>query len=269
MDRASMKAHAKEMIEGKIFMLFAIAIIISAATSAIGMILGPFAGLMALVITGPITFAEAFIYLGVTKKSRMPRIEDCIVGFVGENFTHSFIGYLRYVVFTLLWSLLLIIPGIIKAISYSQMFYLMVDDKDLDPADAQAQSMALMEGHKQEYFILLLSFIPWYLLGILTLGIGFIWILPYVSTTLAEYHVRLVDGNKTYKKEAKAAVAEAKKNMTATEKELEKATKDMKKAAGEVGKTVKKKTNEVLANVAESIEKSAKEAKKQAKKDSK
>ena len=269
MDRVSMKAHAKEQIQGKIFMLFAITIIISAATSVVGMIAGPFVALVTLIITGPITLAEAFIFLGITKKSCMPKIEDCIIGFKGNNFTRSFIGYLRYAVFTFLWSLLLIIPGIIKSIAYSQMFFLMAEDDDLDPADAQAQSIAMMEGHKGEYFVLMLSFFPWYLLGAITFGIAFIWIAPYVQTTLAEYHVRLKKESGDYKKAARNASAENKKIMDDSMEEINEASKDMKKAADKMGKAVKKRASAAVASAAESVEKTAKEVKKEAKKTAK
>jgi hypothetical protein len=82
------------------------------------------------------------------------------------------------------------------------MFYLMAEDEDLDPGDAQKESMELMEGHKWEYFVLGLSFIPWYLLCIITLGIASIYVSPYIQATLAEYHVRLVNGGKPSKKSA-------------------------------------------------------------------
>lgn len=272
MDRVSMKEHAKEQIEGKIFMLFAVTIIVTAATSAIGMILGPVAPLMSLVIGGPLAFAMEYIYLGVTKKSRMPKIEDTILGFKGENFTRSFVGYLRYIVFSFLWSLLLVIPGIVKSIAYSQMFYLMVEDEDLDPADAQRQSMALMEGHKGEFFMLALSFIPWILLGVLTLGIAFIWISPYMSTTFAEFHVRLMEAAGSKKKIEKEAAAIAKKNKAAYSKEKEEfdeAVKDVKKSVKKASNVVKKKASRAVASAAESVEKGAEEIKKEAKKSSK
>ena len=88
----------------------------------------------------------------------------------------------------------------------------MVEDEDLDPADAQRQSMALMDGHKGEYFVMILSFIPWMLLGAITLGIAYIWIIPYMSTTFAEYHVRLVEAAGSKKKIAKKAEEIAKEN---------------------------------------------------------
>ena len=84
------------------------------------------------------------------------------------------------------------IPGVIKAISYSQMFYLMADNPEMTAAEAQAKSMELMNGHKAEYFVLQLSFIGWIFLAALTLGILYIWLLPYMQTTYANYYRTLV-----------------------------------------------------------------------------
>ncbi len=224
MDRASMKAHAKEQIKGKILILLAIALIISVASGAISFILGPVGGIATLLISGPIAFAQVFIYLGITNKSRVPKVEDLLVGFKDDNFLRTFVAYIRLVVFTFLWSLLFWIPGIIKSISYSQMFYLLAEDDKLDPGEAQKQSMEMMEGHKWEYFVLGLSFIPWYLLCGITLGIASIWVVPYVQTTLAEYHVRLVNGGKPVAKEAKVVKDSAKKSET------KKSTKTTKKS---------------------------------------
>ena len=128
MDRASMKAHAKEQIKGKILILLAITLIISVASGAISFILGPVGGIATLLIAGPIAYAQVFIYLGITNKSRVPKVEDIIVGFKDDNFLRTFVAYIRLVVFTFLWSLLFWIPGIIKSISYSQMFYLLAED---------------------------------------------------------------------------------------------------------------------------------------------
>ena len=235
MDRASMKAHAKEQIRGKIFTLLAIALIIGLITGAASF-LGPIGTIASLLITGAFTYAEAYIYLGITKTSRMPKLEDAFVGFTGDNFLRTLVGYLRYAIFTFLWSLLFVIPGIIKSISYSQMFYLMAEDEDLDPGDAQKESMELMEGHKWEYFVLGLSFIPWYLLCIVTLGIASIYVSPYIQTTLAEYHMRLVSGGKPSKKSAAKSTKSSKSAKTAKEAKVVKSTK----APAKKTKTTKK-----------------------------
>lgn len=204
MDRVSMKEHAKKQIEGKIFTLLAIYIIIFAASLTISFVAGPISGIITLLFAGPIALSQAFIYLGITKKSRMPKIEDLLLGFKGENYLRTLIAYIRYEVFVFLWTLLFIVPGIIKSISYSQMFYLMADDEKLEADVAQRKSMEMMEGHKWEYFVLQLSFIPWHLLGIVTLGIAYVWVVPYMETTMAEYHVRLVSQGKPLAKAAKA-----------------------------------------------------------------
>lgn len=90
-------------------------------------------------------------------------------------------------VFTFLWSLLFIIPGIIAALSYSQSMFIMADNKNIDPLDAISESKRLMQGHKAEYFVLQLSFIGWVLLSSITFGIALIWAIPYMQITYAMY----------------------------------------------------------------------------------
>lgn len=92
----------------------------------------------------------------------------------------------------ILWSLLLFIPGLIKGLAYSQALYIMqdaVDDKaPMTANEAIALSQKVMDGHKWELLGLMLSFLGWFILSIITCGIGFFWTLPYMFTTLAEYH---------------------------------------------------------------------------------
>lgn len=236
MDRASMKAHAKEQIQGKIFTILAITIIISLISAAASFFGAIISMIVSVLIAGAFEYAGAFIYLGITKKSRMPKIEDIFVGFKDDNFLRTLVGYLRYTIFTFLWGLLFVVPGIIKKISYSQMFYLMAEDKDLDPGDAQRESMEMMEGHKWEYFVFNLSFIPWYLLCIVTLGIAAVYVGPYYQTTFAEFHVRLKNGGKALKKESKKSTAkEAKVVKTAAAKKTA-----AKKSTAKTAKATKK-----------------------------
>ena len=110
---------------------------------------------------------------------------------VGVQFTTWLLSY----VFIALWSLLLIVPGIIKSLSYSQAEFIVKDMTDagqeVAATEAINKSRELMNGHKWEYFLLELSFIGWDLLGGLSLGIGFLWILPYIKATEAEYYRKL------------------------------------------------------------------------------
>ena len=108
------------------------------------------------------------------------------------------IGYsrvLRYVggmllmgIYIFLWMLLLVVPGIIKAIAYSLTPYILKDYPELSVNQAINLSVKMMKGHKMRYFLLTLSFIGWGLLGILTLGIGYIWLTPYMYTTTAAFY---------------------------------------------------------------------------------
>ncbi|MGG3799613.1 DUF975 family protein [Metabacillus fastidiosus] len=90
--------------------------------------------------------------------------------------------------FTFLWTLLLIIPGIIKAISYSFTLYILKDRPELSAIQAITESRKMINGYKGKAFLLSLSFIGWLLLGIITLGLGFLFIYPYYSVTYAQFY---------------------------------------------------------------------------------
>jgi uncharacterized membrane protein len=87
-----------------------------------------------------------------------------------------------------LWSLLLIVPGIIAGFSYSLTFYVLADDNSIRARDAIAKSKKMMYGYKWQAFRLVLRFLALSLLGILTLGIGFIWLLPYMYVGWAKFY---------------------------------------------------------------------------------
>ena len=90
--------------------------------------------------------------------------------------------------FVFLWSLLLIIPGIIKAFAYSQAMYIIAENPEMNAMDALKRSEEMMKGHKMEMFVLGLSFIGWILLGMLTLGLLYIWLLPYMNATMTIFY---------------------------------------------------------------------------------
>lgn len=102
-------------------------------------------------------------------------------------------------IYIILWSLLLVIPGIIKGYAYSQAFFVYKDLVAQTPAGAPAprfrdalhQSEQLMRGHKWQYFVLQLSFIGWGIVSGLTFGIGQLWLVPYTYGTFANYYDNL------------------------------------------------------------------------------
>ena len=108
-----------------------------------------------------------------------------------QNYGRYLGGFLLMCVYVFLWSLLLYIPGIIKMLSYSMTFYIMRDNPEMSGEQAIQRSMEMMKGHKMELFLLSLSFIGWILLSIITLGIGYLWIYPYMFTAQVAFYEEL------------------------------------------------------------------------------
>lgn len=113
---------------------------------------------------------------------------------VGQIFSHtSIMGKaiwlrLRIAIFTFLWSLLLIIPGIIKSYSYSMSCFIMAENPDMSAKEAMEVSMQMMKGNKWRLFCLQFSFIGWAILCVLTLGIGYLWLNPYMNAAIAAFY---------------------------------------------------------------------------------
>lgn len=93
--------------------------------------------------------------------------------------------------FTFLWGILLVIPGIIAAISYSMVYYICVDKEELEALDTIKESKEMMKGYKLDYFILKLSFIGWLLLVPFTFGILAIWLVPYMTIADVVFYEKL------------------------------------------------------------------------------
>ena len=90
--------------------------------------------------------------------------------------------------YIVLWSILLIVPGIIMGCAYAMTPFILKDRPDLQYNAAIKESARMMKGHKIEYFLLQLSFLGWAILSILTLGIGLLWFVPYVETATAHFY---------------------------------------------------------------------------------
>ena len=91
-------------------------------------------------------------------------------------------------IYTFLWTLLLIVPGIIKSFSYAMTAFVLRDNPELKFNGAIEKSMKMMDGHKFDLFYLYLTFIGWGLLCILTLGIGLLWFVPYMQSASAHFY---------------------------------------------------------------------------------
>lgn len=186
-DRAELKRRAKNDISGNMGMLILCMIIVGALSMACSMI--PYLGWIgSLLITGPLTLGSAYIYLNLTRRFA-PEVDILFSGF--HRFTDTLVLHLLTSIFTFLWSLLLVVPGIIKAISYSQAYYILAEHPEMTAKEALDESIDMMDGHKMDYFVLGLSFIPWLLLVSITCGLAALYVAPYMSATYANFYLAI------------------------------------------------------------------------------
>jgi uncharacterized membrane protein len=152
--------------------------IITGSTGAAG-------GIITLIVGGPLELGLAGYFLMITRQ-HSPQMEHLFKGF--RNFERALVFYIVRTVFIVLWSLLFIIPGIIAALRYSMAAYILYDNPEISGMEALERSKEMMDGRKGKLFGLYLSFIGWAILCIFTLGIGFLWLYPYIKASEANFY---------------------------------------------------------------------------------
>jgi uncharacterized membrane protein len=186
----SLLREARESLKGKwgvAILTFFVFTLLTTATGSIrphGSVL-TISSLVTILIVGPLTLGAAIFSLSISR-GKEAMLEQIFQGF--NNFSTAFIAYLLVLVYVFLWTLLLIVPGIIAALGYSMTFYIIADDPVIKPQDAMKKSKSMMDGYKLKLFYLCLRFFLLALLCILTLGIGFLWLIPYIHVTMAKFY---------------------------------------------------------------------------------
>ena len=217
-NRVELKTNAKEILKAKYWKAVLVAFIASALTGAssytsaggsnndeIGDLFTSFSPQLIIAIVGIIVFS-ALIGIAISIFLENPLLIGCYKFFInckkdGENLNDIVMtfknGYMNVVLteflrglFTFLWSLLFVIPGIIKGYEYMLIPYLLADNPQMDREEAFAKSKEMMDGNKWKAFVLDLSFFGWGLLSACTCGILYIFYVgPYIHLTKAElYH---------------------------------------------------------------------------------
>lgn len=189
-DRKDLKMRAKQMIRGHMGILIVcmlIAMVIPGVSAGI-----PFVGpVLEVCVSGPLVLGTAYIYLNLARGYE-PDVNVLFSGF--QRFVDALVLTLLISVFTFLWSLLLIVPGIIKAISYSQAFYILAEHPEMSGKEALDESIIIMDGHKMDYFVLWLSFIPWMLLIAVSFGLASFYVIPYATATFTNFYLTIKSG---------------------------------------------------------------------------
>lgn len=174
------RAQARESIRGKwnsLALIWFVYVIISSAVA--------YTAIGALIVLGPFSVALAMISIRVIRNEQF-ELKNLFDGFY--NFMNSFLLGLVNTIFIALWSLLFIVPGIIKSLSYSMSYYVMAENPEISQENARQESIKMMEGNKMRLFCLNFSFIGWILLSILTFGILLFWVLPYMQAANAAFY---------------------------------------------------------------------------------
>ena len=193
MSNAELRYRARCALGGKIFnstwlypLLFSLIVgLISSFTSAI---------IIGILCSGIIMIGNAKYYLYLNRGIiKYDNFNVALEG-VKYNVMDNVVVGLLYEIFLLLWTLLFIIPGIVKSYSYAMTFYIKVDHPEYSADQAITESRILMQGNKLKLFMLDLSFIGWILLGSLCFGIGVLWVVPYMESAHAEFYRDLVGG---------------------------------------------------------------------------
>ena len=141
--------------------------------------------IISLFLSGPLALGMTMFSLSISRNEDA-QIEQIFKGF--DQYTRTLVAHLVMILFIILWMLLLIVPGIIKALSFSMTFFVLVDDKEIPAMEAIKKSEQLMDGNKEQLFYLCLRFFGLALLCILTFGIGFLWLIPYIQITMAKFY---------------------------------------------------------------------------------
>lgn len=154
----------------------------------LGAIISSAASSFSILIAGPIAFGQAKYFLKASNKED-PQITETLDGI--NTFVDSLVAYIMITLLTLLWSLLFIIPGVIKAFAYSQTFFILVENPGMSGMDALRKSEEMMRGHKKELFLLQLSFFWWIIVVMLTFGLAAFYVMPYMQSVNAEFYKKL------------------------------------------------------------------------------
>jgi uncharacterized membrane protein len=191
-DNKSLMMMAREALKGQWglavggFLVYCLILGLVGAIPGAGQIISVF-------IVGPMMGGLAIFSLAISRKQEA-KVEQLFQGF--NNFGKFLGAYWLMILFVFLWSLLLIIPGIIAAFSYALIFFIIADDSSIGVSEALKKSKAMMKGYKWKYFCLSWRFFGWAILSVLSCGIGFLWLFPYMQISFAKFYEDLKAGQK-------------------------------------------------------------------------
>lgn len=145
--------------------------------------------ILGMILYGPIEVGLSRFILKLATRESKAKFTDLFSGFdvFFKSLLMSIIIYGSIVIGTLL----LIVPGIIAILMFSQAYYILAENPSLSPIECLKKSAKMMDGFKSDLFVLGLSFIGWIIVCVITLGIGFLWYTPYYEMTMGNFYIQL------------------------------------------------------------------------------
>ncbi len=151
--------------------------------------------ILVFILSGAVSVGYCKYFLERSRRNiAHDNIGVCLDGFHGDIAPNIVTGLLVFL-YTFLWSLLFIIPGIIKSYSYSMAYYVRCDNPNYTATQAIQESQRIMQGNKMRLFCLQLSFIGWFIVGALCFGVGTLWVSAYYKAAEAEFYNDIVKAN--------------------------------------------------------------------------
>ena len=184
-ENSVLRREARAALEGN-WLMSAVAGLIYMAVACVCSVIPMVGWILSIVVGLPISWGLYIMFYQLYRDRKLPSLDSLFIGF--QDFGRILGTMLLMNVYTFLWTLLLIVPGVIKACSYAMTPYILREHPELSYNAAIEKSMAMMEGHKMKFFLLCLSFIGWAILCMLTLGIGYLFLMPYMYTSMAAFY---------------------------------------------------------------------------------
>jgi len=151
----------------------------------------PFAN---LILAAPISVGLIYFYLKIAR-NEYPKIDQIFSALKGNRILSTIVAGILSQIFIMLGLICLIIPGIILSIAFQLVYYILADNPEINGFDAIKKSYHLMNGNKWKYVCLSCRFIGWYLLALCTLGIGFLWLIPYFIVSIGNFYRDIIGDN--------------------------------------------------------------------------
>lgn len=182
MNRAELKSQAKGILSANYWPIIGATVLVMAILAAVASV--PGIGSIASYFIIPVSLGLTLYTVGLIDGGK-PSITDIFTNaFDGRYYLRRVGGYAWMTLFTFLWSLLFVIPGIVKAYSYALTPYILAKYPEVQAKEALKVSMKIMDGKKAELFVLHLSFIGWAMLAGITFGLlGIFFVIPYMAIT--------------------------------------------------------------------------------------